>query len=69
VEKKNGRIICTVKDNGLGPQADTGTKRTSHGLNLTRERLGLFSKLHGAEAVFEMTGNEQGTGAVVSFQL
>jgi len=75
VRKENGRIRCSIEDNGKGPSpalprgegATTAESNTSQGLRITRERLQLFSSLRHADARLEFEHVHTGTKAVVSF--
>ncbi len=67
VSKEDEKITCIVEDNGRGINKEEIVKEESKGLKLTRERLEMFSKLHGAKAKLDIAPLEQGTKVSIEF--
>ncbi|OXB14222.1 tetratricopeptide repeat-containing sensor histidine kinase [Flavobacterium reichenbachii] len=75
---KNGKIIVTIEDNGIGLTKSRELKTTnqkiyeSRGLNNTKERIDLLNELYKKNISFqilEKTGEEQGTIVEIVFPL
>jgi hypothetical protein len=75
ISLKNGLLLCTIQDNGIGREAakkireKSGYSRKSHGMEITMKRIELFNREHGIEekvAVFDL---ENGSGTRVEIPL
>lgn len=74
VEIRNERLIWTIEDDGVGraaakPSDEQGTKRTSLGTAITRNRLELLRQQVGGRAGFHYEDLSQGTRVVVDLPL
>jgi len=74
-ESKNGGIICTIQDNGVGRKESekwNTKKHKSRGMEIIKERLEILSKTHSQEYKVEITDlgtaeRPRGTKITVSF--
>ncbi len=76
VGKKDGQLVLTVEDNGVGrnkkkvaPPPGVPVKKTSLGTAITRARLDLIQKQHGGNAGFKYTDLAEGTRVEVTMPL
>jgi LytS/YehU family sensor histidine kinase len=77
IHQRNGHLLCSIEDNGIGREAaqqlktKSATQRKSYGMKITSDRLAMLNKLAGTDASVNVIDlkNEDGSAAGTRVEL